>query len=87
MRVRAALLPALPVALHVSARNGHAPDIAAALPGATRVDADLRLTCTQDEKLPLLARIAALGDKVADVDVVPPSLEDIYSHFSRRDGQ
>lgn len=78
---------ALPVALHVSARNGHALDIAAALPGATRVDADLRLTCTQDEKLPLLARIAALGDKVADVDVVPPSLEDIYSHFSRRDGQ
>lgn len=78
---------ALPVALHVTARNGYASDIAAALPGAIRVDGELRLTCTQDEKLPLLARIAGFGDKVADIEVLPPSLEDIYSHFSRRDGQ
>ena len=38
------------------------------------------------------ARIAdpAVGLHVphlADIEVVPPSLEDIYSHFSRRDGQ
>jgi hypothetical protein len=42
----------------------------------------LHLTCEQDEKLPLLGRIAALGDKVADLDVLPPSLEDIYSAIS-----
>lgn len=78
---------ALPVALHVTARNGYASDLAAALPGAIRVAGELRLTCTQDEKLPLLARIAGFGDKVADIEVLPPSLEDIYSHFSRRDGQ
>ena len=78
---------ALPVAMQVTARNGHITELAAALPGAIRVDADLRLTCAQDEKLPILARIAGFGDKVADIEVVPPSLEDIYSHFSRRDGQ
>lgn len=78
---------ALPVALHVTARNGYATEIAAALPGAIRVEGDLRLTCAQAEKLPLLARIADFGDKVADIEVMPPSLEDIYSHFSRRDGQ
>lgn len=78
---------ALPVALHVTARNGYANDIAAALPGAIRVDGEIRLTCSQDEKLPLLARIAGFGEKVADIEVLPPSLEDIYSHFSRRDGQ
>lgn len=78
---------ALPVALHVTARNGYANDIAAALPGAIRVDGEIHLTCSQDEKLPLLARIAGFGEKVADIEVLPPSLEDIYSHFSRRDGQ
>jgi Cu-processing system ATP-binding protein len=78
---------ALPVALHVIARNGYAADIAAALPGAIRVEGDLRLTCAQEEKLDILARITGLGAKVADVEIVPPSLEDIYSHFSRRDGQ
>lgn len=77
----------LPVALHVLPAPGCAPDILAALPGAVAVDGALHLTCAQGEKLPLLARIAALGGKVADLEVLPPSLEDIYSHFSQRDGQ
>lgn len=77
----------LPVSVHVSAVNGYAPDIAAALPGAIRTGAELRLTCRAEEKLPLLARISDLRPKVADVEIVPPSLEDIYSHYSRRDGQ
>ncbi|MFV2054396.1 ABC transporter ATP-binding protein [Aliiroseovarius sp. YM-037] len=78
---------ALPVAMHVTALNGYESDIMAALPGAIRLNGGLHLTCAQDEKLATLARISALQDKVADLDVVPPSLEDIYSHFSRRDGQ
>ncbi len=80
-------MAALPVSLHVTARNGYASEIAAALPGAIRAEGDVRLDCAQDEKLGLLARITGFGDKVADIEVVPPSLEDIYSHFSRRDGQ
>ena len=64
-----------------------ARELAAALPGAIRVDGELRLTCAQEDKLPLLARITGFGDKVADIEVLPPSLEDIYSHFSKRDGQ
>ena len=78
---------ALPVTMHLTAVNGYAPDIMAALPGAIHVGDALRLNCAQDEKLPMLARIAALEGKVADLEVIPPSLEDIYSHFSRRDGQ
>lgn len=73
----------LPVTLHVTARNGSAPEIARSLPGAILVDGALHLTCTQSEKLAQLGRIAGLGDKVADLDVLPPSLEDLYSHFSR----
>ena len=78
---------ALPVTMHLTAVNGYAPDIMAALPGAIHAGDALRLSCAQDQKLPMLSRIAALEGKIADLEVVPPSLEDIYSHFSRRDGQ
>ena len=84
LRARAAL----PVALTVRPASGHAPSLSAAFPeAAAGGDGLIRLSCAQAEKLPLLARIAALGGAVADLDVIPPSLEDIYSHFSRRDGQ
>ena len=78
----------LPVALLVTPAAGAGATLAAALPEA-RAGADgiLRLTCAQNNKLPMLARIAGLGAAVADLDVIPPSLEDIYSHFSRREGQ
>ncbi|MBU3030585.1 ABC transporter ATP-binding protein [Paracoccus marinaquae] len=79
---------ALPVALHVTPANGYAADLAAVLPGARPgAGGQLHLDCPQSEKLALLARIAGQGARVADLDLVPPSLEDIYSHFSRRDGQ
>ncbi|MFC3085221.1 ABC transporter ATP-binding protein [Tabrizicola soli] len=77
----------LPVTMHVTARNGYAPDIARALPGAILVDGALHLTCAQTEKLETLGRIAGLGDKVADLEVLPPSLEDLYSHFSQQGAQ
>lgn len=73
----------LPVALHVTARNGFAPDIARALPNAILTDGALHLTCPQSAKLETLGRIAGLGDKVADLEVLPPSLEDLYAHFSQ----
>jgi len=78
---------ALPVQFLVTPAAGQADALAAALAATPGPDGILRLTCAQDEKLALLARITGLGAAVADLDVIPPSLEDIYSHFSRRDGQ
>ena len=79
---------ALPVTMLVTPAKGASAALAEALPDAeTGPDGILRLTCSQAEKLALLSRITALGTAVADLDVIPPSLEDIYSHFSRRDGQ
>lgn len=78
---------ALPVAMQIRAVNGYASDIMAALPDAISVNDALHLTCSQEDKLATLAQISALRGKVSDLDVIPPSLEDIYSHFSRRDGQ
>jgi len=76
---------ALPVTLHVIARD--LATVQAALPDAVLTDGALVLTCSQEAKLAVLTRITGLGDAVADIEVLPPSLEDMYSHFSRRDGQ
>lgn len=79
---------ALPITLLVRPAEGRAISLAAVFPEATiGSDGMLRFSCPQADKLPLLASITALGPEVADLDVIPPSLEDIYSHFSRRDGQ
>lgn len=75
----------LPVMMTITPHNGYGSDIVAQLPNAIMVDTgSIRLTCAQEDKLATLARIAALGGKVAELDVVPPSLEDLYSHYSRR---
>jgi Cu-processing system ATP-binding protein len=78
---------ALPVTIHVTPCADAVAHVHAALPEATLTATTLTLTCAQDAKLALLTRITALGPDVTDIDVLPPSLEDIYSHFSRRDGQ
>ena len=79
---------ALPVGMVVTPAAGKGPALAAAFPEAVRTDdGRLRLACEQTQKLPLLSRIAALDGAVADLDIIPSSLEDIYSHFSRRAGQ
>ncbi|HEX9858471.1 MAG TPA: ABC transporter ATP-binding protein [Paracoccaceae bacterium] len=78
---------ALPVALQVTPCAGGLEALAATLPEGQVRDGVVHLTCAQPEKLAVLGRITALGDLVADLEVQPPSLEDIYSHFSRRDGQ
>lgn len=84
LRARAAL----PITLLVRPAEGHVPSLVDAFPEASvGADGMLRISCAQTDKLPLLARITARGADVADLDVIPPSLEDIYSHFSRRDGQ
>ncbi|OAN73557.1 ABC transporter ATP-binding protein [Jannaschia sp. EhC01] len=74
---------ALPIRLHVTAKPGHADTVATALAGSRRNGVAVDLTCLADEKLQRLGQIAELGSLVEDVDVIPPSLEDIYSHFSR----
>ena len=77
----------LPIMLHVTPRTGASGRLAEALPQGRMNGTALHMSCGQDEKLATLSRIAGLGEIVSDVDVTPPSLEDIYSHFSRRDGQ
>ncbi len=74
----------LPIRLQVSAQNGKADEVARKLSGGRRNGVMVDLVCRSDEKLARLGDISALGSLVDDVEVIPPSLEDIYSHFSKR---
>jgi Cu-processing system ATP-binding protein len=78
---------ALPIRLQVVAREGSADTVAERLSGGRRNGVMVDLNCIAADKLSRLGDIAALGNMVEDVDVIPPSLEDIYDHYSRRDVQ
>ncbi|MFP4560656.1 MAG: ABC transporter ATP-binding protein [Thiohalorhabdus sp.] len=41
----------------------------------------LTVTCGEKRKLAVLREVTAAGERVQDVDMAPPSLPDIYSHF------
>ncbi|MFV0410645.1 MAG: ATP-binding cassette domain-containing protein [Paracoccus sp. (in: a-proteobacteria)] len=77
----------LPLVLTVTAAGGRGAALAESLTGAERLADDrLRLLIAPGEKMAMLRRIADLGGLVADFDIAPPSLEDIYSHFSGHAG-
>ena len=76
----------LPFIIVVTPADGAESELASAFPRVERTkDGRLKLLCEQSQKLPVLSRIAEFGGKVVDLDMMPPSLEDIYSHFSRLD--
>ncbi len=74
---------ALPLVVHLMPGAGQGDAVQAAFPEGQPAVAGLSLTTPQKDKLALVARIAALGDKIADFEILPPSLDDIYTHISR----
>lgn len=78
---------ALPTHLHVRARADAADAVAARLSAGRFNGVMVDIAVTPDEKLARLGEIAGLGAEVEDVEIVPPSLEDIYSHYSRTNRQ
>ncbi len=77
----------LPTRIRVAAQAGGADEVAAKLRGGRINGVTVELICTPADKLARLGEVAALGALVKDLDVVPPSLDDIYDHFSARSGK
>lgn len=77
---------ALPVTVTLTPAPGQLDAAASAFPEARVTDGMLRLTAPQSDKLALMARIGAAQLLLSDAEIAPPSLEDIYSRISRRDG-
>jgi Cu-processing system ATP-binding protein len=72
----------LPIRLRVVAQGDGADQLARQLGGQRINGHAVELFCTPDEKMAQLARITALGGQIDDVEVAPPSLEDLYRHYS-----
>lgn len=73
----------LPTRIRLTARRGAASEVRERI-GGTRVNgASIELLSRAEDKMPSLARIAALGDLVSDIEIVPPNLEDLYQHYSK----
>ncbi len=73
---------ALPTHLQITARPGAADEVAELLHGRRCNGVRVDLTCAPDEKLARLGQVTALGALVEDVEVIPPSLDEIYRYFS-----
>lgn len=75
-------LAGLPIRLRVRARV-NADALAAELGGNRINGASVELLCSPADKMQALRRIAGLGDAVADVEMTPPKLEDLYRHYAQ----
>jgi len=76
----------LPVTVRV---KGDAPGIAGRLNGSFQKsigtdNASIEIDCPPEKKMALLRKLADFGDLCSDVDVRPPSLDDLYLHYSGR---
>ncbi|WP_170369484.1 ABC transporter ATP-binding protein [Ruegeria arenilitoris] len=75
-------LAGLPIRLRVRAR-ANADALAAELGGDRINGASVELLCSPADKMQALRRIAAMGDAVADLEMTPPKLEDLYRHYAQ----
>ncbi|MCF3595516.1 ABC transporter ATP-binding protein [Rhodobacteraceae bacterium LMO-12] len=72
----------LPTKLRIRASQD--VDALAAKTGGTRINgASVEILCTPASKMEALRRIAAMGDAVADLEMTPPRLEDLYRHYAK----
>ena len=73
----------LPIIVRVRASGtGTADRIAAAIGGARINCTSVEIRCPAEDKMAALHRISGLGAEVADIDITPPGLEDLYRHYS-----
>lgn len=75
---------ALPLSVTVKPRNGQARRVAEAFPTGVVSEDRVTFSCAPAEKLAVLEKIAALRDHIEDYDVHAASLDDLYSHISKR---
>jgi Cu-processing system ATP-binding protein len=77
---------ALPVRIRITAAGDAAKQVGERLGSGlhvSRIDSQtLGVACQGSEKMDVLRRLAGLGSLVADVDITPPRLEEIYTYFT-----
>lgn len=74
----------LPIRFKVTTATETADTINQQLGGHRVNCTGIELSCAPDQKMAKLAQITALGAAVDDVEILPPSLEDLYRHFATK---
>ena len=78
----------LPLRLQISVAQGKATQVAERLgsdAGINEVgESSLSLACYNGDKMGLIRRISDLGDMVDDLQIRPPRLDEVYSHYMNR---
>ena len=72
----------LPIRMRVTAQDAEVERVARELGGQRVNGRAVEVLCGPGEKMGNLARVTALGGLVSDVEVAPPSLEQLYRHYS-----
>lgn len=82
-------LASLPVRLKISVLPGEASNVAQRLGSDINIDLisdqALNLSCSNEEKMPLIRRITELGENISDLQISPPRLDEVYSYFMSDD--
>jgi len=82
-------LARLPVRLRITSGNGAFPDQPPNWLGPgeewRRLDSGriAEIACAGEAKMDLLRRITESGGSIADLDIIPPTLDELYAHFLR----
>ncbi|MDH3630546.1 MAG: ABC transporter ATP-binding protein [Gammaproteobacteria bacterium] len=83
------LQAALPVRLKIAVAPGLAGSVAERLGSEINIsaisDTTLSVSCFNGDKMSLVRRIGELGDLVDDLQIKPPKLDEVYSHFMNRE--
>jgi Cu-processing system ATP-binding protein len=70
----------LPVLFKIKTNN-NIKKIAAEIKGKIINSNLIELSCSSKDKIKTLNKISAFGNKIQDVDIFPPSLEELYRHY------
>jgi Cu-processing system ATP-binding protein len=81
-------LAQLPARVRLTMANGDASSAwLATIPKWRRIDGQMiEFEAVPEHKIDLLRQVTGGDAPVVDVDVMPPSLDELYAHFLRRDG-
>ncbi len=75
----------LPVQVKISVAEGQAARVAERMGSNVNIlhvnNKSVQLSCFKDEKMPLIRHISSLGEDVQDMQIMPPRLDELYSHF------
>ncbi len=83
------LQAALPVRLNIAVASGTASRVAERLGSEINIssisETTLSLSCFNGDKMSVIRRIGDLGDLVEDLQIKPPKLDEVYSHFMNQE--